>query len=1809
MPRINRIEPSQNTIISQSPNALRRDAGAGADAIISLGQIGQEIGAQIEKASGLFERTRAQNQLESSIRDIEARAGNDLNVDVANQDKYFDEINDAIDRASQNITIPFERSLFHESAMGKVGVSQARIRNGFMKKKIDLGRAELDIYLKNKREDFIGSTNPKDKQTAIAERDYKIQEAVDSGYITPGNALTLRDEEQRKWNVAQVEYDISSDPQVAKDMLEDGSYDVGPEEKAKLLKLANQEIVRVQKEVEEDVVGSIIDGTATMSSVLALRETLGEKKTEKYLKKLDAAQKAEFRELNSDDFSNKEWKRIQNYIDVVEKMVDDRAEQFDLKSNLLDLVADGNLSREESKNIVNISKELKADPKKAFQWQGAFRTGRKFFGNYLMDQYFPTAFLKQLINVNPPEVVKESKQLLQMAYNNLYPEQPLKEDDDPMNPPYPKDIRHTPLLEKIGKGAGLGIAGVVDSLAGVASWFKQDSIEKALTNQADLMKDFYAIPDPDLISDISAGFASSATFMLPGIGIARGATLAASMPRLAAMIGLSTSTFLESVVQAGGDYQQSISKGFSEPQAAQNATKSFWLNVPTLALTNAMGGLFGFDKGGAVARWIKSSSGEGVQEFTQELISQALVKDIDLGGLAKSWFIGSIVGGGMGLTITASDSLGQLEATKVNMDKMKSERGSAVNPFNPNPEDVGPTPDNQGSVPENVSGQSSNLEGMKQIEDLRSKAMERSANLKYRGKERRAQFDEAKAQSKRRFNDWVEQADLYDPQVREKAISKFPVSDAIKGRLLEHFKQQDASTQGVPSQESEVPQVPTFDELISDKTPLNTKIDEIVRQAQGKETETIGVIEAAQQELNIMREELNAIPEEQLTDEQLVQKLRIGEASQVYNESLKQLKGAQSVTQQVNKEKALKEAESINKSEPGRSVKTAINKNVKMATTPEAKIMKYGLQKEQKGSRSGYSQGRKETIAKLKNLYEGKIKDISRSGELKLLKEDIKSRDIQKGDARAHDVVKNYVLDNVPLKERGKYIKAIDNAKTFGDVIGVFRRVDKHVEALHKTDLVNGIKKVVKGVKKSKNVAIDYVSKINDVVGEVDLTKRTAKTVEKLNKLQDFIDQAYAAGENVSLPRRINNNLLNIFKKPIDAVNVAELENVYEDIQSLREIGETKLKSRRAIDDLLKEKDIKALKEGSSPIKSEVEPRSLPGETKTTKDTVSKNYRQSRNRAMLFGLDISPMDVVFDNLDSNVGYSGPNYRIFKKRIDAGFNAYLEMKDSFQQSVVDLAQSLGLGRADFELIGIHAAREQEGGIEKLINSGFTAEQINSVRLNDKQMQLYLEMRKKLDEMRPSIEETMRKVYNQPLGRVRNYFSFMTDFEAMSKQEVRNAFGDKVEQFGQAPRKNVAQGFTVERNLGAQKIKIDAMDIFMKHTDNASYLVSLGGDIKYLQEIAKSNDYAEAVGDVGQGVVVDWLDLMARKGSSGEARIPILDRIRINVGAATIGAKLSSVLIQPTALMDGAGLIGKDAFVGFKDIIVSKDMRQFVLNNFPEVKARVADDPSFLEFDKFDPLAKLQKAGYTPLRQLDALTASGVALGAYRKSLSERGLSFDPSKVDKTAVEYAQLVVRRTQASGFFKDTPTIFNRGESLTGNISLNKAILQFQSFLFNRWSFIQHDMASLGFASGDIKKGLNIAFFLAMANFAEIGLRHISKDFIDFIVDGDIEDDDETDFTKEFAVNAVQNVPFAGQAVSLLEYSSLPVPSLNALSRLTDAIDRFKKSKKPATKTKNALRLLTNITGVLGLPGSQQADQIIRESADNKKKKRLRVR
>ena len=200
-------------------------------------------------------------------------------------------------------------------------------------------------------------------------------------------------------------------------------------------------------------------------------------------------------------------------------------------------------------------------------------------------------------------------------------------------------------VTRTGKNIVAGAVSTAEGMAGGFEWLTNGAMGQDLANQAKLWAQDLSPEEHDFSDAVASGMGSTATFFIPGMGIAKGAgAIAKVTPRLASWLGVSAATSMEAMTEAGQVYRDVLNKTKDESKAGSAATKTFWGNIPLLAITNKLG-IYG-EKGTQAKRTLTSMAMEGAQEGGQEAISEKASGDpLNLLNIAESAGVGAVTGG------------------------------------------------------------------------------------------------------------------------------------------------------------------------------------------------------------------------------------------------------------------------------------------------------------------------------------------------------------------------------------------------------------------------------------------------------------------------------------------------------------------------------------------------------------------------------------------------------------------------------------------------------------------------------------------------------------------------------------------------------------------------------------------------------------------------------------------------------------------------------------------------------------------------------------------------------------------------------------------------------------------------------------------------------------------------------------------------------------------------------------------------------------------------------------------------------------
>ncbi|MHA1400157.1 MAG: hypothetical protein ACTSQE_07395 [Candidatus Heimdallarchaeaceae archaeon] len=253
-------------------------------------------------------------------------------------------------------------------------------------------------------------------------------------------------------------------------------------------------------------------------------------------------------------------------------------------------------------------------------------------------------------------------------------------------------------LEKRGAGIGRGTLGNVESLAG---WVKSRTakadpetfagqVYRVADNSQDKLNkwvEFTRPENPDLADTLMEGLGSTLPFyMVGGVTQKLSKGISKVSPMMARVFGMTSSAFLESAVESGSVYEDNIEAGKSKDDSIKAADTTFGANLVINFLTSKFG--FGDDVRGIKGAMIRSSE-EGLQEVSQQVVSNVNTDKPWDEGLVETGLIGSILGGTLG-------EVGRISpTTEAKIEEVIKEEVPVVDELIKERQDLDPTFDNE----------------------------------------------------------------------------------------------------------------------------------------------------------------------------------------------------------------------------------------------------------------------------------------------------------------------------------------------------------------------------------------------------------------------------------------------------------------------------------------------------------------------------------------------------------------------------------------------------------------------------------------------------------------------------------------------------------------------------------------------------------------------------------------------------------------------------------------------------------------------------------------------------------------------------------------------------------------------------------------------------------------------------------------------------------------------------------------------------------------------------------------------------------
>jgi len=870
-------------------------------------------------------------------------------------------------------------------------------------------------------------------------------------------------------------------------------------------------------------------------------------------------------------------------------------------------------------------------------------------------------------------------------------------------------------------------------------------------------------------------------------------------------------------------------------------------------------------------------------------------------------------------------------------------------------------------------------------------------------------------------------------------------------------------------------------------------------------------------------------------------------------------------------------------------------------------------------------------------------------------------------EAEAHRIQSSLtalVRESLPPNERSRFINRIIGATRRPALIGadpeiMYRRaaqvaagIERHAQDVHRKELIADIRKTVDRALDSPKVDIGLKRTIRRHLYSIETGRATEPTRMRAEHAMREAERMRGLGAEVFMPKKILEHIDALSRSPLRVLPTDMLETLRDKLRDLekegRNIEATREEQwRRRRGDL----ELELARSDTRPI----EQRYGKGTERPAGDPVTAlqrlsdaaaavvNRRQNIDRALL------PIDALFNEMDSRGRGAGPSYSGFlSKRFKGTVNWNRQRAavafDAIASKLDAIRRKHRLAQQDSERIGIYALLQQKGVRDRLLRQGETPETLNKIvsEMTPGQLEFYHAARNVMEDLRPQVTSLMHRLYNIDVKAVENYWPLQRDWEVYSRDASpmdaarRIDFGEEAtfdelgtwndfagDYQGGLPRTKTEQGFTIERKHGMTAVKVNAFEVLQQHLKSVSHLLAHQEDLKMMGEIARSDLMRDKFGRVGQKIILDWLDTVARDGrADAHQRWASLDAIRRSITMGIIPWNPVTMLVHTSQIPVSMAMVGPNWFRRGAAALLTSEGRQFVRDNMRTLIHRAGSEPAIAEAGRGHPFINMlfgpesiparAMAGYgrfgtLPIRLIDTIHSMSTALGGYMKELARKGINpseFAKVPVDEEALNRAMAIGRRTVASVLPEDLPQVLSRGKfaaQKSGNISAARTALQFGNTYLDIWSVIRHDLLheavpKMFRSPKEFLWAGALGLAIAGSIMWEAGIRHTVKQ----ATTPQPKKDDTYD--KELAHELLRRFPFMGNLMAM-RYGETGIPVVDTMTTVGKDIYHRTEVKKLEAKERANIKIATDVSTALGVPGASFIGRMVQKQHAPEKK------
>ena len=716
-------------------------------------------------------------------------------------------------------------------------------------------------------------------------------------------------------------------------------------------------------------------------------------------------------------------------------------------------------------------------------------------------------------------------------------------------------------------------------------------------------------------------------------------------------------------------------------------------------------------------------------------------------------------------------------------------------------------------------------------------------------------------------------------------------------------------------------------------------------------------------------------------------------------------------------------------------------------------------------------------------------------------------------------------------------------------------------------------------IAEQKNIAPEYKEHILDILEDYDLHFRSKAKIREREQTLDFLARLEAAGETIYISKE---QLARLRRRSLNDLTMDELRNLESVIKQLAHQGVQASKlftiGKRKNFETMKGELLVSMREN---IRNFKEP-----------EDIDKKFPSEREPGGLMGKfrkkigQLHPgtkVEYIMDRLD---GFKGRMYEVrgkwaevFQSRVDAevkelkliesdvtALKAAVEpIKKQFAKMLRDKEIIGGRSLTRMEAISVYWNSKNEGNRNALKHGfGMSDADIDAIvkSLTPQELKFADDVMKIIQDKGPQVAEVLKNLTGEKMKFEKDYFPLWFDAELSDRAAERAQEVDLMKQV--YSKVSVGRKFTVSRTGGVEAPYI-SLDVVIKHLDRVNHFIANAEAVRDFQKLLFDKDIRRAIeANAGEGAyreMIEWLKEWAnpKTGYAGEID-KIFGMLRHNATLASLGIKLSTVVLQPLAYFQLINRIGaRNAMAGLLDFYRNPRKNWEIIKDLsPTMKSRRHSfDRDLIDFLNADPYfsqrAKLREAAMYAISGMDLATTAPAWWSAYNMGMKKFGWD------QKRAVDYADKIIRTTQGSGLSKDLPNVLRGG-------NFKKSFAMFYTYFSATYNEAMRDVRA--------------------TRAGEIGIPQLMRTFIWlFVVPAAFEtllkkreDIKAKDYVNNLIINIGTSIPYVGPfinaAVTGFDYTISP--TLELPKELLD----IWKAKKPMTKLKHAIMATGYLTG-----------------------------